>query len=248
MGKNKNLTIGIIFGSLVIAAALIFLGYQIGSNNQSGTITAEAIENGIKSYIAKNQPGAPAPSPSLDGDFSDDDAFMGDKDAQLTLVEFSDFQCPYCRKFYNETLPTLKEKYINTGRLKFVYRDFPLSFHDGAFPAALASECARDQGGDKMFFAMHDKIFDGQNLLGSGTVKIPNESLITYAGELELDMKKFNECFDQEKFKDEIYDDLQVGQSIGISGTPGFVFEGQIISGAQPFGVFEEAIESALNK
>lgn len=251
MKKNKNLLIGIISSAVIISASLVFLGFQIGQNGKNSVVTAEDIENGIKAYVAKDQPSEnnkAQPTPTLSGDFSDDDPFMGDEEASVTIVEFSDFQCPYCRKFYNEALPQIKEKYIETGKIKFVYRDFPLNFHSGAFPSALASECARDQGGDEIYFAMHDKIFDGQNALGSGTVEISDESLISYAEELDLDMDEFNECFEEERYKEEIYQDLSVGQSAGITGTPGFILDGQIISGAQPFSVFESAIEKALNK
>jgi len=182
----------------------------------------------------------------LTGDFSDDDAFLGDKDAPITVVEFSDFQCPYCRNFFNETLPLIKKEYIDTGKVKFVYRDYPLSSHKGAFPAALASECAREQGKDEAFFAMHNKIFEGQNALGQGTVNITDKSLISYAEELDLDMDQFNKCFEEEKYKDEIYKDLADGQEARISGTPGFIINGQVVVGAQPFSTFKEIFENIL--
>lgn len=231
--KNKStLIVTIIFSSIIIAGGLIFLGIQIGK--------------GGGEVVAKQQEGANQPK-VVAGDFSDDDAFLGDEDAPVTLVEFSDFQCPYCRSFYNGAYAEIKKNFVDTGKVKFVYRDYPLSFHEGAYPAALAAECARDQGGNDMYFAMHDMIFDGQNALGSGTVKIPEEDLVTYAQDLGLDMNEFGECYDGEKFRDEIYKDQAEGQSIGINGTPGFVLEGQVISGAQPYSVFEEAINLILS-
>ena len=243
--KNKSaMIVSVIFSSIIIAGGLIFLGIQIG--NGGGGVVAADIEKGIEDYVAKQQEEANQPR-VVEGDFSDDDAFLGDEDAPVTLVEFSDFQCPYCRSFYNGAYAEIKKNFVDTGKVKFVYRDYPLSFHDGAFPAALAAECARDQGGDDVYFAMHDMIFDGQNALGSGTVKIPEEDLLVYAENLGLDMNEFGECYDGEKFKDEIYRDQAEGQSIGIDGTPGFILEGQVISGAQPYSVFEEAINSILS-
>ncbi|MFH1534188.1 MAG: DsbA family protein [Nitrospirota bacterium] len=243
--KNKFALIAtIIFSSIIITGGLIFLGIQIGKGG--GEVSAADIEKEIENYVLKQQEEANKPK-VVEGDFSDDDAFLGDEDAPVTLVEFSDFQCPYCRSFYNDTYSEIKKNFVDTGKVKFVYRDYPLSFHDGAFPAALAAECARDQGGNDTYFSMHDMIFDGQNALGTGTVEIPEEDLVVYAQNLNLDMDEFGECFESEKFKDEIYKDQSVGQSIGINGTPGFVLEGQIISGAQPYSVFEEALNLALS-
>lgn len=245
--KRKTLLIvTIIFATVVIAGSLVFLGLQIAKDN-SGSVSASDIEKGIEDYVAKQQDEANKPQ-VVDGDYSDDDAFLGDSDAPVTIVEFSDFQCPYCRSFYNETYKQIKEKYVDTGKVKFVYRDYPLSFHKGAFPAALAAECVREQGGDDMFFAMHDKIYDGQNLLGSGTVEISNENLRGYVSELGMDMGSFDECFENEKYKDEIFADLEDGQRAGISGTPGFIINGQVVTGAQPFSVFESVIEGELSK
>lgn len=240
--KNNSIVISIVIGSVLIAGSLVFLGLQISSNST----TYEDIEQGIETYIQKQQ--EESNKISYKGDLADDDAILGNPKAKLTIVEFSDYQCPFCRKFYNETLPKIKEKYIDTGKVNLVYRDFPLDFHKGAIPAAAAAECARDQDGDEAYYQMHDKIFDGQNALGQGTVNIPDESLISYAQEMNLDMTEFNECFNDEKIREEINEDYIVGQKIGITGTPAFVIDGQLLEGAQPFEVFDQAIQSVLNK
>ncbi len=245
--RQNSIIITISLTAIVIAGSLVFLGIQIGKSGENNAISAFDIEEGIKNYIAKEQEQANQPQ-VVSGDYSDDDAFLGDKNAPVTIVEFSDYQCPYCRSFYNETLDQIKEKYIETGKAKLVYRDYPLSFHSGALPAALAAECAREQEGDEIYFAMHDKIFDRQNLLGNGTVDIPDEDLRKYAQELDLDMDTFDECIESEKFKEEIYADMADGQGAGISGTPGFVINGQRLSGAQPFSAFESIIEAELSK
>lgn len=174
----------------------------------------------------------------------DDDPAMGDLNAPITIVEFSDFQCFYCRRFYNQTLASLKENYIDTGLVYFVHRDYPLtSIHPDAQKAAEASECAADQ--DK-FWEMHDMIFDGQNELGSGTVEIPVESLKAYAVELGLDTTTFNDCLDSGEYAEEVTEDLKDGLSYGVSATPTFFVNGQMIIGAQSYDTFVQVIEGML--
>ena len=164
--------------------------------------------------------------------------FKGDKDAPVTLYEFSDYQCPFCAKFFSDTLPQIEENYITTGKVKLVYKDFPLdNIHPEATPAALAARCAGDQG---QFWEFHDKIFQNQQLLSSA-------SYTTWASELGLDLAEFSNCMSTRKHLSAVRKDLLEGQQAGVRGTPGFVLNGQVISGAQPFPVFQQAIESALN-
>src|SRR3990167_5491591 len=99
----------------------------------------------------------------------DDDAVLGNENAPVTIIEFSDYQCPFCRKFWTETLPSIQKEYIDTGKVKFVYRDLPLtSIHPSAQPAAEAANCVREKGGDEAYFKMHDKIFQEQNKIDGG--------------------------------------------------------------------------------
>ncbi len=171
----------------------------------------------------------------------DDDASMGDKDAPVTIIEFSDYQCPFCGKFYTQTLPSIQSQYIDTGKVKLVYRDFPLSFHPQAQKAAEAAECAGDQ--DK-YFEMHDKIFANQALL-SDTI------FSTWAQELGLNVEEFDACLSSGKHTKEIGKDLTDGTAAGVTGTPSFFIgndkEGYVqIGGAQPFSVFQQTIEAEL--
>lgn len=253
--SNLGLIIAIVFAGVAIAGSLIFFGLQLnngneGSNDLNDDELALRIEEGIDAYVAKMQDDYEAETAAANqpvivtGDYSDDDAFLGDKDAPVTIVEFSDYQCPFCRSFYNGAYQEIKEKYVNTGKVKIVFRDFPLSFHEDAKPAALAAECAREQGGDKVYFQMHDKIFEGQ--VGGGTVAIPDSALEGYAQDLGLDMTQFNSCVANEKYADEIAADAEAGKKAGVSGTPAFLVNGLLVEGAQPFSVFESAIEDAL--
>lgn len=173
----------------------------------------------------------------------DDDPTLGNSKAKVTIVEFSDFQCPFCRRFWKETFPVLKNDYIDSGKVKFVYRDFPLQFHPGAEPAAQASECADDQG---KFWEMHDKIFEEQEKQGSGTIQFGVTDLKKWARELGLNTAVFNQCLDSGKYKAEVAKDLADGQSYGVSGTPSFFINGKMLVGALPYENFKAEIEAAL--
>lgn len=184
-----------------------------------------------------------APPPVVQPVSADDDPSLGPSDAKVTVIEFSDFQCPFCRQHYTKTLPEIKKAYIETGKIHYVYRDFPLSFHKDAQKAAEAAECADDQG---KFWAFHDKIFDGQNKLGTGTVDIPLVDIKKYAKELSLDTKVFNECLDSGKYTAEVQKDFADGTSVGANATPTFFINGRILVGAQPFSEFQKIIDAEL--
>ena len=176
---------------------------------------------------------------------ADDDASLGDPNAPITLIEFSDFQCPFCRKFMIDTLPQIKKEYIATGKVKLVYRDFPLSFHPGATPAAEGTECAREQ--DK-FWEMHDVIFDEQEKQGSGTIQFTADDVKKWAGNIGLDTTKFNQCLDSGKYKKEVEKDVADGVAAGVSGTPAIFINGKLVVGAQPFSAFKVVIDEELKK
>ena len=168
---------------------------------------------------------------------ADDDAFKGDKNAPVTIIEFSDYECPFCTRFYTQTLVQIQKEYIDTGKVKFVYRDFPLGFHQNAQKAAEAAECAGEQ--DK-YFELHDKLFDNGVAGGVASFK-------QFAGQIGLNQGDFDNCLDSGKMASEVKKDFQDGQSYGVSGTPAFFVNGQVISGAQPFSAFKQMIDAELN-
>lgn len=180
----------------------------------------------------------PTEAPSKVKVSADDDPVMGSEDAAITIIEFSDFQCPFCARFFEQTLPQIEEKYIKTGKVKLVYRDFPLSFHQYAQKAAEAAECADEQG---KFWQYHDKLFENQNTLDIGNLK-------RYAQDLGLDSTKFNDCLDSGMMAFEVQKDFNDGSSYGVSGTPTFFINGIMLVGAQPYSVFEQVIEQELKK
>jgi len=229
-GKSKLLTILV---TLTLVISLVSL-YSISSlTTQFNDITGGAV-------AAAPQPSAPtpsAPAPKVEVS-ADDDAFKGDPNAPVTIIEFSDFECPFCTRWYSQTLPQIQTEYIDTGKVKLVYRDFPLGFHPNAQKAGEAAECAKNQ--DK-FWEMHDMLFE------SG-VEGGVQSFKGYAGTLGLDQATFDECLDSGEEEAEVKADMKDGQSYGVTGTPGFFINGIKLVGAQPFAAFQQIIESELNK
>jgi protein-disulfide isomerase len=210
---------------------LAFIAYQLTS--WEPTITGNVVAD---SNDFKAEP-TPTPSPSIDmKSLMDDDAIKGDKNAPVTIIEFSDYECPFCARFYSDTLSQIDEKYIKTGKVKFVYRDFPLGFHQNAQKAAEAAECAGEQG---KYYEMHDLLFEKGVQGGVASFK-------QYAKQIGLDTGKFDTCLDSGAMAGEIRKDMSDGQKAGVQGTPGFLVNGQLISGAQPFAVFEQVIEAEL--
>jgi protein-disulfide isomerase len=181
---------------------------------------------------------AAPPTPSAPVDVSeDDDAVIGDDDAPVTIIEFSDYECPFCGRFYSQTYGQLKEQYIDTGKAKLVFRDFPLSFHQNAQKAHEAAECAGDQDA---YFEMHDMVFENQQSLSVSALK-------GYAGQIGLDQVTFDECLDSGTHAAEVQQDFRDGQAAGVSGTPTFFVNGVKLVGAQPFSAFQQAIDAELS-
>ena len=176
---------------------------------------------------------------------ADDDPFLGPRDAKITIIEFSDFQCPFCRSFWRDSLPQIKEKYIDRGKVKFVYRDFPLDFHPASMPAAQGGECAREQS---RFWEFHDKIFKEQDEKGEGTIQFTSNDLKKWAEEIGLDSNKFNQCLVSGKYHQEVQKDYSDGVNYGVTGTPTIFINGRKLVGAQPFENFAALIEEELSK
>ncbi len=176
---------------------------------------------------------------------ADDDPYLGDLSAPVKIIEFSDFQCPFCRTFWKDTLPSIRKDYVDTGKVMFVYRDFPLSFHPAALPAALASNCAKDQN---KYWEMHDKMFSEQDKLGQGTITFGVKEIKRWAKDIGLKTVEFNQCLDSEKYKAEVEKDIADGSKAGVSGTPTSYINGVALVGAQPYSVFKTTIDKALEE
>jgi len=166
---------------------------------------------------------------------------MGRPDAPLTMVEFTDLQCPYCRQYITATFEEIKKNWIDTGKLRYISRDFPLDFHAFALPAARAARCAGEQ--DK-FWEMRMTLMRNANLLSA-------DYIAKTASELKLDQKAFGACAASTKYDAEIQGEMREGARIGVGGTPTFVLgktapdslDGPMITGALPYGVFDATLK-----
>jgi len=180
-----------------------------------------------------------------DQNLIDDDVVLGDPDAPVEIVEFGDYQCPFCGRFFRDVEPRLREEYVKTGKAKIVYRDFAFLGPESQ-GAALAAQCASDQG---KFWAYHDKLFtiellDGQEHNGN----LSEQLFKSISSDLGLDTAKFDSCLDTQKYKAEVEKDYTDGVAAGVQGTPTTFVNGKLISGAVSYELFKTEIEAALGK
>lgn len=222
----------VLLAALIISSSILMGGIRTPAS-QSAVVVGDSIPTpaapqAIKDYASLVTPTSPA---------------LGSEKAPVTIVEFSDFQCPFCRKFYNDAYQEIKKAYIDTGKVRMVFRHYPLSFHPAARPAAIASQCAFDQG---KFWEFHDLMFEEQDKQGQGTVTFGATELKAWAQKLGMNATTFNSCLDSSKHADIVDTDMKVAGTLGITGTPSFVVNGKLIVGAQPFSTFKEAIDAAL--
>jgi len=187
---------------------------------------------------------APAPPQKVQMSIGDGWYAIGRADAPVTLVEFADYQCPFCKRFHTDAYAELKKNYIDTGKVRFVSRDLPLEFHPFALKAAEAVRCAGDQN---KYWELRDALYSN--------AAPPSEDVIKKASEgLALDAKGFQVCLDSDKYKADVQKDASEAAKLQISGTPTFVLaksakdklDGVRIVGAQPFSAFQAAIEGLL--
>lgn len=166
--------------------------------------------------------------------------FRGDPNAPVTIIEFGDFQCPFCGRFAAQTEPQLDEQYIQSGKVRFGYFNFAFLGSESTW-AAEAAECAADQ--DK-FWEYHDKLYGSQS--GENQGAFNKDNLKKLANELGLDIRAFNDCLDSGKYTSLIQDDTSVSSALGVQSTPTFLINGRSVIGAQPFNVFQQTIDALL--
>jgi protein-disulfide isomerase len=191
------------------------------------------------------QAAAPAAPQKVNANIGNGSHSIGRTDAPVTLIEFADFQCPYCRRFHINAFAELKKNYIDTGKVRFISRDLPLEFHPYALKAAEAARCAGDQ---QKYWEMRDALFAND--------AIPNDDAINKAAEsLYLDLNILQICLSAEKYKAEVQKDATEAATLHIDGTPSFVLgktsgdklEGVVLVGARPYSSFDAAIQQILN-
>jgi protein-disulfide isomerase len=203
---------GILIGLLIMGVPTAFLWAKING----GTSVVAARDSGTPTN-SNPTPSAPQPTGEVPA-VGKDDYILGDKNADLTIVEYSDLECPYCKEFH----PTVKQAITDyKGKVNFVYRHFPLPFHNpGAQKEAEAVECAGELGGSKKYYEFIDKIFERTTSNGTG---FPIEKLVPLAKELGLNEKKFQTCLDEGKMTQKVDAQRNAAQDAGINGTPGSI-------------------------
>lgn len=165
----------------------------------------------------------------------------GNQDAKVIMVEFTDYQCPFCKRHFDQTAKQIETEYIKTGKVRWILRDLPLSFHQNAHLAAQAARCAGDQS---KYRQMHDKLFETQTAWAeNATAKILYSG---YARNLGLNLTVFDQCLTSDKYKAAVDSDLALAQKAGASGTPTFYINGQSLVGAQPFSAFQAVLDAEL--
>lgn len=228
--KSENtylIPAAIIVAGLIVAGAVIYAFAPNKGVESGNTADGGLSDTNVGGSVSQN--------------LADDDPILGNASAPVTLVEFGDFQCPFCKKFHEEARKEILDTYVETGKVKIVYRDFPLeNIHPAARPAAEAAECADEQG---KFWPYHDALYTRQDELAKGTM-----DYVALAKELGMNRAAFEKCVKDRKYKDEVTKDYEDGVKAGVDGTPALFINGKKVTpaGAQPFSVFQAQIESAL--
>jgi protein-disulfide isomerase len=241
-----------------IAIAAFAGGYSLATFSNDDSVTDDDLEkliDAIKEQKAQPIQQVPtqqaAPQQQILQSISlDDDPVKGDHDAPVTIVEFSDFQCPFCLRFAKETLSQIEQNYVDIGKVRFVYRDLPLeNIHANALAAHIAAECADDQN---MFWPYHDTLFEKQAEWQRLPQTETSSKLVEYAVSLGLDSTKFESCVSDPSVADEVRKDSMDAAKYGATGTPTFFIgnerDGFVkLVGAQPFSAFQIVIDQQLN-
>lgn len=228
MDKDSNkfsVSTSILVGAVIIALSIFF--------------TSDISSSGSRTEAENNQAAAAANAASFNLQAREGAPEIGS--GQVVITEFSDFQCPYCQMFWQNAYKQIKAEYIDTGKVKLIFRHYPLPNHPDAGKAAEAAECANDQG---KFWEYHDKIFMSIKPDGSG---LSLANLKSYAAELNLDISSFNSCLDGGEKAVLVQADSTAGQDAGVGGTPTFFINGEAVVGAQSFATFKIVIDKLLN-
>jgi protein-disulfide isomerase len=240
-------------GGLKLAAALTLALLAATPYARADGLTSEQAQEiinelkQIRQTLEKMQsPQAqPAPDDKVSYKLSPSGFSMGDAKAPLVMVEYTDFQCPFCQQFHNQAFAQIKANYIDTGKIRFVSRDFPLDFHENARRAATAGRCAAEQG----------KYWEMRHVMIVNADQLKPDKLASYAEQVKMDGAKFKNCLDSDKFKAQIDQDIAEGGVAGVQGTPSFVLgrieDGKLtgvrLVGAMPYAQFDAKIQEMLD-
>jgi protein-disulfide isomerase len=193
-----------------------------------------------KQQQAKGGPAEEQPTRARIADLSGV-AMLGSKDAPLTIVEYTDYQCPFCQRFHLSAYPEIKKNYIDTGKVRFYSKDLPLDFHPNAMRAAQAARCAGEQG----------KFWELRDLMGANPNSLDLGHIMGFGVELKLDTQKLQDCINSEKYKTQVQANVNEAMKVGANGTPAFVVgksvgngvDGELVVGAMPFTMFDQKLK-----
>jgi protein-disulfide isomerase len=236
----------VLVGAILISATLFYNFKMVFKRMDAGS-TIVAAQNtqaqaAVPSVAPTAAPAAAAPSGPVNITLKPNTPYLGSSNAKVTVVEYADYECPFCEQWFKNVFSDLKSKYIDTGKIKFEYQDFAFLGPDSN-TAAEASHCAEDQN---KFWQYHDYLFNNQGQEGSGWATALHQK--EFAKAVGLNTTQFNSCLDSGKYKQQVLDETAAGKSYGVSGTPSVFVNGTIIVGAQPATSFEQAIDAALKK
>jgi len=255
LSPRSALLVGITGGILALGTIGFFvLGSTMLFGDSAGAVA------GVKTNVAQAAPtptAAPAPSgnvapPAVNNiaegipPITDEDHIRGNPNAPLTFIEYSDIECPYCKRLH-PTMQRIMDDY--DGKIKWIYRHYPLSFHPNADREAEATECMAELGGNDLFWSYLDTLFERTTSNGNG---IRYEQLAPIAAEFGINQDVFQDCLDSRRYQDKIANQLATGQAAGVTGTPGSFFidaegNGRLVAGAVPYETIKAMIDEALN-
>ncbi len=266
MNNDQHITIkkstyyNIIKGVVAVIIIVSFIGgYSLGTLDDSNSLTVKDLKEILSTVESARipvpqptqipSPSLQIPTPQITEIILGDDPVKGNTDAPITMVEFSDFQCPFCARFFQQTLPLLEENYIDTGKIKFVYKDLPLdNIHPNARLTHIAAECADEQ---EKFWEYHDILFENQGQWGRLSASALDSQLKQYAATLGLDSAIFDSCLVSSEIANEVDEDILQGAQYGATGTPTFFIgnneKGYVkLVGAQPYVAFQNILDNQL--
>ena len=233
---------------LVYAAVLAVLPLAAQQSGEQGITRQQADDilkelRQIRQLLEKQaKPAAPAEEQPTRAKITDLTAvsMLGSKDAPLTIVEYTDYQCPFCQRFHLSAYPEIKKNYIDTGKVRFYSKDMPLDFHPNAMRAAQAAHCAAEQG----------KFWELRDVMGANPDKLDMGHIMGFASDLKLDTQKLQDCINSDKYKERIQTDVVEAMRMGANGTPTFIVgksvdkgvDGELVVGAMPFSMFDQKL------
>jgi protein-disulfide isomerase len=250
--KNTLIRLAVV-GIAALMIASFLGGYNLGGGGKVITVIEKngSQSAGVQSLQQTQQQLDSSKTPVKVSSVSLDNApTQGKSDAPVTLIEFSDFQCPFCGSFFSQSYHQLVSMYVDTGKVKFVYKQFPqVNVHPNAREAALASECANEQG---KFWPYYDALFGNQTTWANLNFTQASSTFKKYAAEIKLNTVRFNSCLDSSKYSSIVDKDLQEGSTYGVDSTPTFYVGNERngytqFVGAQPFSSFQLVIDRLVN-